>query len=268
MTNKLVDRLREPNRKQLPDWPEDLLTEAADAIERLTKDVLPVVEKWAAFARESHESGVSNMYADFVAEIERLQARVDSLMLEYCPSEMTDAQREEWAKHQRPSSEPNEQRPADGTRDGDGVWQGGFWHPDAPGKCSCKFESTPTTMSVTTDRNCPQHGGLLINLYTARPVEGASRDAAESWRTALQDVSPPDLVGALQDVVHTDPGPVRAGKAHRDASHRVGVIDDAPYNLLAGFWECECEAPDNFRHESTEWCADCGTNRPTVRTGE
>lgn len=27
--------------------------------------------------------------------------------------------------------------------------------------------------------------------------------------------SPADLVGALQDVVHTDPGPVRAAKAHR-----------------------------------------------------
>lgn len=35
MTIKLVERLREPNRKQLPDWPEDLLTDAADEIERL-----------------------------------------------------------------------------------------------------------------------------------------------------------------------------------------------------------------------------------------
>lgn len=38
-------------------------------------------------------------------------------------------------------------------------------------------------------------------------VEGASRDA-----------SPADLVGALQDVVHTDTGPVRAAHAVRDVS--------------------------------------------------
>ena len=34
------------------------------------------------------------------AEIERLQAQIDSLMLEYCPNEMTEAQKENWAKHQ------------------------------------------------------------------------------------------------------------------------------------------------------------------------
>jgi len=31
-----------------------------------------------------------------------LEAQVDRLMLEYCPDEMTDAQRQKWARHQRP----------------------------------------------------------------------------------------------------------------------------------------------------------------------
>ena len=30
------------------------------------------------------------------------QAKVDALMLEYCPNEMTKEQLDEWAKHQRP----------------------------------------------------------------------------------------------------------------------------------------------------------------------
>ena len=33
------------------------------------------------------------------------QARIDALMLEYCPDEMTEAQKENWAKHQRPVSD-------------------------------------------------------------------------------------------------------------------------------------------------------------------
>lgn len=36
-----------------------------------------------------------------VREIERLQARIDALMLEYCPDEMTPAQIAEWEHHQR-----------------------------------------------------------------------------------------------------------------------------------------------------------------------
>lgn len=34
-------------------------------------------------------------------EIQRLQAKIDELMLEYCPDEMTPEQMAEWAKHQR-----------------------------------------------------------------------------------------------------------------------------------------------------------------------
>ena len=33
------------------------------------------------------------------------QARIDALMLEFCPDEMTEAQKDNWAKHQRPVSD-------------------------------------------------------------------------------------------------------------------------------------------------------------------
>jgi hypothetical protein len=56
--------------------------------------------------------------------------------------------------------------------------------------------------------------------------QGASRELSASESASFHNtlarsprvVGPASLVGALQDVVHTDPGPVRAGKAHRDAS--------------------------------------------------
>ena len=34
--------------------------------------------------------------------VEEQQAKIDALMLEYCPDEMTPAQLEEWGRHQRP----------------------------------------------------------------------------------------------------------------------------------------------------------------------
>ncbi len=37
------------------------------------------------------------------------QARIDALMLEYCPDEMTEAQKENWAKHQRAVNEDLQQ---------------------------------------------------------------------------------------------------------------------------------------------------------------
>jgi len=37
-------------------------------------------------------------------KIKRLQAQVDTLMLEYCPDEMTDDQVRNWGKHQVPEA--------------------------------------------------------------------------------------------------------------------------------------------------------------------
>jgi len=46
----------------------------------------------------------SAMFANFkhiLAEREAAQAKIDALMLEYCPDEMTPEQLENWGKHQR-----------------------------------------------------------------------------------------------------------------------------------------------------------------------
>jgi len=37
------------------------------------------------------------------AEIDRLKAKIDALMLEHCPDEMTADQLDEWAHHQQPA---------------------------------------------------------------------------------------------------------------------------------------------------------------------
>lgn len=43
--------------------------------------------------------------ARYDAEISYLQYRIDELMLEYCPNEMTEEQLANWAAHQRPVGE-------------------------------------------------------------------------------------------------------------------------------------------------------------------
>ncbi len=71
----------------------------------------------AAIVAESDgdEWGHAGVMRDAIAEIERhlaglgdlaryakhLQARIDALMLEYCPDEMTPEQIAEWERHQR-----------------------------------------------------------------------------------------------------------------------------------------------------------------------
>lgn len=38
-------------------------------------------------------------------ERERMQARIDALMLEYCPDEMSEEQKRNWAAHQVPAAQ-------------------------------------------------------------------------------------------------------------------------------------------------------------------
>ena len=49
-----------------------------------------------------HESGFEQGKAEAQAEIDVKQAKIDALMLEYCPDEMTKEQLDNWAKHQMP----------------------------------------------------------------------------------------------------------------------------------------------------------------------
>jgi hypothetical protein len=44
--------------------------------------------------------------ANLMSALESKQARIDALMLEFCPGEMSAEQRAEWAEHQQPSHEP------------------------------------------------------------------------------------------------------------------------------------------------------------------
>ena len=42
-------------------------------------------------------------------QVMALKCQIDALMLEYCPDEMTDDQKAEWARHQQPVSEQEQQ---------------------------------------------------------------------------------------------------------------------------------------------------------------
>jgi hypothetical protein len=40
-------------------------------------------------------------YAELEKKVQHLQSKIDSLMLEFCPDEMTKEQKENWAEHQQ-----------------------------------------------------------------------------------------------------------------------------------------------------------------------
>ena len=53
-----------------------------------------------------HHANVMQGFAEVAArKADALQAQLDALMLEFCPEEMTEAQKNNWAKHQRPVSD-------------------------------------------------------------------------------------------------------------------------------------------------------------------
>ena len=53
-----------------------------------------------------HHANVMQGFAEVAArKADALQAQLDALMLEFCPEEMTEAQKENWARHQRPASD-------------------------------------------------------------------------------------------------------------------------------------------------------------------
>lgn len=53
-----------------------------------------------------HHANVMQGFAEVAArKADALQAQLDALMLEYCQEEMTEAQKANWAKHQKPASE-------------------------------------------------------------------------------------------------------------------------------------------------------------------
>ena len=56
------------------------------------------------------------------AKIQSQQAKIDELMLEYCPEDMTQQQMDEWARHQRPVTKEEERRIDDALK-WNGIWR-------------------------------------------------------------------------------------------------------------------------------------------------
>ena len=60
--------------------------------------------------RAEHHANVMQGFAEVAArKADALQARLDALMLEFCPDEMTEAQKDNWVEHQRPVSDDTQQ---------------------------------------------------------------------------------------------------------------------------------------------------------------
>ena len=59
--------------------------------------------------RRVFEAGYERGWEDRNREVLALQAKLDAVMLEYCPDEMTEEQKAEWARHQTPASAEEQQ---------------------------------------------------------------------------------------------------------------------------------------------------------------
>ena len=71
-----------------------------DVARELLRDAAAGIRSLAASAKRAEARAV-----ELEAEVAAKQARIDALMLEYCPDEMTPEQAAEWARHQRPVSQ-------------------------------------------------------------------------------------------------------------------------------------------------------------------
>ena len=77
-----------------------MMHEAADRVEQLEKQLKAMTEErdcWIANAKNLQVG-----YNELDAKHRAAQAKIDALMLEYCPEEMTPEQTQNWAAHQRP----------------------------------------------------------------------------------------------------------------------------------------------------------------------
>ena len=96
----------DPERK--PPFSGDIL----DLLEWATKDVLELRQQFgAAKAEVAHVKEVefprkvAVVAENWRKKLAAKQAKIDALMLEYCPSEMSQEQLDTWAAHQRPAKE-------------------------------------------------------------------------------------------------------------------------------------------------------------------
>lgn len=142
MTNEVVDKSWQELAREAQLEREEFrckVIEQSAAIEQLHAAVKTAQELAATRLMEIHGAhhDIDRLMAACNAEaneVERLRKFIEKRCVGAGPG--ADAERwrliDEWRKVKAIPHEPSEQRPADGTRDGDGVWQGGFWHPDLP----------------------------------------------------------------------------------------------------------------------------------------
>lgn len=57
-------------------------------------------QRQRAILAECHAARIEQFAKIVAAKADALQVRIDELMLEYCPDEMTEAQKENWARRQ------------------------------------------------------------------------------------------------------------------------------------------------------------------------
>lgn len=64
------------------------------------KLAIPVTLNPHYISEQSHLAAISELNAKHKEELDNQQFQIDSLMMEYCPDEMTEEQILEWARHQ------------------------------------------------------------------------------------------------------------------------------------------------------------------------
>lgn len=69
---------------------------------------MDIIHRLNALANSEHDDvsigyEAAEMIIDLRTQVAALQARLDALMLEFCPDEMSEEQIENWARYQRPA---------------------------------------------------------------------------------------------------------------------------------------------------------------------
>ena len=82
------------------------LYETIDSKNHTINNLLSVVERLLKVIEvETNDKNVDKQKIDeLLKELGAKQAKIDELMLEYCPEEMTKKQFDDWAKHQKSSN--------------------------------------------------------------------------------------------------------------------------------------------------------------------
>jgi hypothetical protein len=141
------------------------------------KNAAKVAELAAAERQRNVFAQQANEYAEEVralrARIAELEARIDALMLEHCPDEMTPEQVAEWAKHQVPAEEAAQPAKVAAPTQADGwvmldkrglVHQERWWKWDFFGGIETREGFTPADV----DNACREWPGLAP--FTVVPV--------------------------------------------------------------------------------------------------